>query len=97
MAFKQSASLYDTVEATEFPKPGYKAQFSCPGLREVGEGRFELDGVTELRVEWSRVTEKLMEAGIPQEEAELYTERCARMIERGELARVLAARMERVG
>ena len=76
------------------------ARFQIPGLRFItsnGEhDEFEME-VLPLVCDWQAIEARLVDGGLPKDQAMVYTERFVRMVESGELARAIAERMIRVG
>lgn len=93
MTTKQVMAADNVWERSALPQ---EMQFRIKGLRAIGDDTFVLEGVVPTEVGWDEVEGLLVKAGIPKDETLAYVERFARLVERGELARVLAERMERV-
>lgn len=91
MNFKANATVHnDEPETTT-------VRFEIPGLREIMLGTFELDGVKPITLRFERVIEMLQEAGIEEHAANVYVDQFADLVTSGEMAKLLARRMKRVG
>lgn len=63
-----------------------------------GRATLRIEGVQPMEMIGFQVVEQMLQDnGIAREEALIYAERFVRMVQNGELARVLAERMTRVG
>lgn len=95
MAFK--SSRHDEVgAAVAYPKEDCM-QFNIEGLREVSPGLFELSGVKHLQLNLDALLLMLKEQGIEERAAYGYIDEFAELVNMGEITRLLARRMKRVG
>jgi hypothetical protein len=88
--------------ATKYASPAVHEEegmmrFEIPGLHERPDGIFELSGVKPLQLEFHRIQKVLLDGGIDERSSAQYLDEFVELVTQGEISKLLARRMKRVG